>query len=90
MSSLILEPLNTSTYPCAYQGVYADLEIFVQEPDSSSVEDEWFSEESRTIERNAKGIVKRVLWVLHQQDFLFKLLVFLFLGQSLGAYFFFQ
>ncbi|MFN9691746.1 MAG: hypothetical protein ACK551_06585 [Vampirovibrionales bacterium] len=87
MSSMILEPLNTMhTY--AYQGVYAELEVLVQE--EQMLYGEWFCEESRAIERNTKGALRQVYRIVRQQGFLFKMLTLLFILQSVGMYFFFQ
>ena len=89
MSLVMLEPLNSvNTY--AYQGVYAELDALVQLDPVLAHHDEWFSEESRTIERNTKGALKRVYHIVRQQDFLFKMLTVLFILQSVGMYFFFQ
>jgi hypothetical protein len=87
MCSVMLEPLNTfNTY--AYQGIYAELDVFVQ-PEACQ-KNEWFSEESRSMELSTKGALKRVYRIVRQQDFLFKMLTLLFILQSVGMYFFFQ
>jgi hypothetical protein len=89
MNSVMLDPLN-SVNAYAYQGVYAELDALVQAEQAVHTHDQWFSEESRTIERSTKGALKRVYRIVRQQDFLFKMLTLLFILQSVGMYFFFQ
>ncbi|MCE2929985.1 MAG: hypothetical protein LW809_01175 [Vampirovibrionales bacterium] len=90
MNSVLLEPLHTYALKGAYKGVYAELDAFVQDDPCIQTQNEWFSEESRSIERDTKGLLLQFYRIVRQQDLLFKMLAVLFSLQSIGIYFCFQ